>query len=278
MSLRLRSVVAVATLATGSVVLGGAPAHASGPPTWRAALGAPIHPGSETITAGGQCTANFVFYDNNHDIYIGQSAHCASLGGPTDTNGCTTGSQPLGTNVTVEGATKPGKLVYSSWLAMQAKVPPIPTNSPECLYNDFALIKLDAADYGRVNPSIPFWGGPVAVNTSGSPSFRDVFSYGNSSLRLGLAPLSPKRGVTSNTTNSASWQVRVYTASPGIPGDSGSAFLDENGQALGTLSTLYSDGSNGVATIYRELDYLRANSSFTSLTLALGTEAFNPRV
>jgi hypothetical protein len=33
------------------------------------------------------------------------------------------------------------------------------------------------------------------------------------------------------------WSHTVYTVTPGIPGDSGSAFLDASGNALGVLST-----------------------------------------
>ncbi len=34
-------------------------------------------------------------------------------------------------------------------------------NENTCAYNDLALVKVDAADVAKVNPSIPFWGGPV---------------------------------------------------------------------------------------------------------------------
>ena len=274
---KTRSLVAAATLVAASVVLGASsPAHAI--PTWAPAATATIKPGVQTITGGGQCTSSFVFYDSSNNIYLGQSAHCASTSGATVTNGCIAGSLPLNTNVTVRGASKPGKLVYSSWLTMQSpSTTPAPT-STECAYNDFALVKLDPADYNKVNPSIPFWGGPVGINTTGQNSLRDVHSYGNSGLRLGIAALSPKQGVTSTFTNGTHWNIRVYTASPGIPGDSGSAFLDEQGRAFGSLSTLSVDGSNGVANINLALNYLKAHSSFTTLQLALGTQPFTPIV
>lgn len=70
----------------------------------------------------------------------------------------------------------------------------------------------------------------------------------------------------------------MYTVTPGIPGDSGSAFLDPDGSALGVLSTLQAAplaGSNGVGNLQRELSYLRSHGG-PDVTLALGTEAFNP--
>ncbi|HWL36289.1 MAG TPA: serine protease [Frankiaceae bacterium] len=272
MSQRIRTTVLAAALVAGTGVLGGA-TPASAVPVWNA--NGPIHPGVQTYTAGGQCTANFVFYDSSNNVYIGQSAHCASTGGPTDTNGCITGSQPIGTNVTVTGATRPGKLVYSSWIAMKSD-PSV--TSAQCAYNDFAIVKLDAADYGRVNPSVPFWGGPQGVNTSGLPARSYVYTYGNSSLRFGLTPLSPKVGQTTTTTPATGWRYSVYTVSPGIPGDSGSAFLDRNGAALGTLSTLSTDGSNGVMNLNLALAYLRSHSTLTSLQVANGLTTFDPIV
>jgi hypothetical protein len=247
---------------------------ASAVPAWAPPATASIHPGVQTFTAGGQCTANFVFYDSA-DVYIGQAAHCATTSGPTDTNGCSAGSLPLGTEVTVGGASRPGTLAYSSWLTMQAVGE---TDPDTCRYNDLALVRLDPADVGRVNPSVPFWGGPNGLNTVGTTFLQHVYSYGNSSLRLGLALLSPKKGISNGDTGGG-WSHSVSTLTPGVPGDSGSAFLDRSGKALGVLSTLNiavpGGLTNGVGDLKRELDYLRARSPLTGVELALGTVAFN---
>ncbi|HEU5456876.1 MAG TPA: hypothetical protein VFU85_14455, partial [Nocardioides sp.] len=64
---------------------------------WAPADTAQITPGVQTYTDGAQCTANFVFTDGAGKVYIGQAAHCAGTGGATETNGCDTGSLPLGT-------------------------------------------------------------------------------------------------------------------------------------------------------------------------------------
>src|SRR5688572_5361127 len=94
-----------------------------------------IHPGVQTFTDGGQCTANFIFQGGG-STYIGQAAHCAGTGGATETNGCDAGSLPLGTPVEINGATQAGTLAYSSWIAMQQANE---TNPDACDYNDFAL-------------------------------------------------------------------------------------------------------------------------------------------
>src|SRR3954466_5662706 len=120
---------------------------------WAPAATAPIHPGVQTFTDGAQCTANFIYSDGTN-TYIGQAAHCSGTGGNTETNGCDSGSLPTGTPVDVTGASNPGPMVYNSWLTMQARGESDPDT---CQYNDLALVKLDPADTGKVNPSIPHW-------------------------------------------------------------------------------------------------------------------------
>src|SRR5436309_1278868 len=120
-----------------------APGIASAAPTWAPASSATVHPGVQTFTDGGQCTANFVFYDGAGNEYIGQAAHCSGTDGNTATDGCTSGSLPTGTPVDVTGASQPGTMVYNSWLTMQQLGE---TNSDTCAYNDLALVKLDSSD------------------------------------------------------------------------------------------------------------------------------------
>jgi hypothetical protein len=244
---------------------------ASAAPTWAPAATAAVHPGVQTETNGAQCTSNFVYYDASDALYLGQAAHCAGTGSNTDTDGCTTQSLPLGTPVTVDGASKPGTLAYSSWAAMQAAGD---TDPNECAYNDISLIKLDPADYGKVNPSVPTLGGPTGTATSTAQG-DTVFTYGNSSLRAGVTLLSPKRGVSLGSTGGG-WTHEVYTVSPGIPGDSGSGFMTADGKAFGVLSTLQlapKPAANGVSDLSRMLAYMSAHGG-PSVTLATGTEAF----
>jgi hypothetical protein len=236
---------------------------------------ATVHPGVQVFTEGAQCTSNFVYQDAA-DVYLGQAAHCSGTGGQTETNGCTSGSLPLGTPVQVSGASKPGTLVYNSWLAMQANGE---TNPDACAYNDLALIRLDPADVGKVNPSVPGFGGPTGVGSVGGLG-STVYSYGNSELRGGVTTLSPKQGiVVQNEGND--WSHVVVTLTPGIPGDSGSGFVNGSGGAIGVLSTLQLaplPATNGVGDLAKELAYMRANSSFTGVQLVLGTEAFKPNL
>jgi hypothetical protein len=261
---------ALAVAVVGTLALAGS---AFAQPTWAPAGSAPVHPGVQTYTQGGQCTSNFVFFDAANTVYIGQAAHCSGTDGNTATNGCEAGTLPVGTPVEVVGASRPGTMVYNSWATMQANGE---TNADACEYNDFALIRLDPADFAKVNPSVPYWGGPTGLGGA-TAELEDVFSYGNSSLRLGITQTSPKKGKSLGTTG-AGWSHLVYTITPGIPGDSGSGFLDSAGRAFGTLSTVAVaplPASNGVGDLRHELDYMRANSSFSGVQLANGTQAFN---
>jgi hypothetical protein len=237
---------------------------------WAPADQATVHPGVMTFTEGAQCTSNFVFTQGS-DVYLGQAAHCSGTGAATDTNGCDSGSLPVGTPVEIDGASRPGTMVYNSWLTMQARGE---TNSDACEFNDLALVRIDPADVGKVNPSVPGFGGPTGVGEAADGS--TVYSYGNSSLRGGVTKLSPKQG-TVVATEGNGWSRTVYTVTPGVPGDSGSGFLNSSGQAFGVLSTLQvlpTAGSNGVGDLSNELDYMRANSSQSSTQLAPGTQPF----
>jgi hypothetical protein len=232
---------------------------------------ATVHPGVQVFTEGAQCTSNFVFEDGAN-VYLGQAAHCSGTGGQTETDGCSSASLPLGTPVQVSGASKPGILVYNSWLTMQANGE---TNPDACAYNDLALIKIDPADVGKVNPSIPGFGGPTGVGSIGGLG-STVYSYGNSELRGGITKLSPKQGVVVQNEGNG-WSHIVVTLTPGVPGDSGSGFLNGSGQAIGVLSTLQLAplaGTNGVGDIGKELAYMRANSSFSGVQLVHGTQPF----
>jgi hypothetical protein len=271
---RKSRLVAVLALVASLAGLGLAAAgHADAASRWAPAATATIHPGVQTVTGDGQCTANFVFFRGD-EVFLGQAAHCASLGGATDTGGCDTKSLPIGTPVDIEGASRQGVLAYSSWITMQQGNEQDPY---ACAYNDLALVKIDPADVGRVNPSLPHWGGPTGINRDGLAPLAPIYTVGNSSLRQGIFLLSPKSGVSLGTDESG-WSHSSYTVTPGIPGDSGSAAVDGLGRAVGVLSTLQVTplpGSNDWGDVSRELRYARAHG-MGDVLLALGTVPFNP--
>lgn len=243
---------------------------------WAPSNTATIHPGVQTFTEGAQCTSNFVFQDGA-DVYLGQAAHCSGTGTATDTDGCTSPALPIGTAVAVTGASRPGTLAYSSWNTMQANGE---SDANACAYNDLALVRLAPEDVGSVNPSVPGFGGPTSVGATGGLG-STVYSWGNSSLRGGITRLSPKQGIVLQNEGEG-WSHNVLTVTPGIPGDSGSGFLNDKGQAFGVLSTLQfapAAGSNGVGDLAKELAYMRSHASgFGNVALVPGTEPFTPNL
>ncbi|MER6937043.1 hypothetical protein ABTX24_24260 [Nocardioides sp. NPDC127514] len=282
-----RSVRRAAAVAAGTLTAALVPALIpSAAHAWAPADTATITPGVMMYTDGAQCTANFVFADSASNVYVGYAAHCAGLGEATDTNGCAAKSLPLGTEVTFnEGGSLlsegtvlgKGKLAYSSWLTMQQSGT---KDENTCAYNDFALVKVNAADAGKVNPSVPIWGGPTGIDTDGTVAGDKVYSYGNSSVRADVDLLSPKIGLSlGDSVNGTRWSHPLYNLTPGIPGDSGSGFLNADGKAVGTLSTLGLlplAGSNNIGDMDLELKYAQAHSGISGLRLVNGTEPFSP--
>ncbi|MCW0214181.1 MAG: serine protease [Pseudonocardia sp.] len=253
-----------------------APLAAPTAPAWAPAGSAELHPGVQTITTGGgACTSNFVFTSGDR-TFLGQAAHCAGTGQATETDGCNSSTMPVGTAVTVKGDrgyTTGGTLVYSSWVTMQQRGE---TDPNTCAYNDLGLIELSRDAVAHLNPSLPFFGGPTGISSAGLPTGALTYSYGNSPLRQGVTALSPKAGVSAGDVGDG-WGHEVYTVSPGVPGDSGSAFLDADGKAVGLLSTLNLAPlpvSNGVSDISRELAYANAHGGLGTLQLVRGTEPF----
>ncbi len=279
----------LASAALAFALTSGATAQASSAaaaPTWAPAATAKIHPGTMMYTQGAQCTANFVYTDGAGATYVGYAAHCAGLGSATDTNGCLAESLPLGTRVTFnEGGSLisdgtqvgAGTLVYSSWLTMHLLGT---TDANTCAYNDLAVVTVDAGDVSKVNPSVPFWGGPVGIDTDGTATGDRVYTYGNSSLRAGISQLSPHTGISlGDDAADAGWSHPLYTVTPGVPGDSGSGFLSADGSAIGTLSTLGLaplPASNNIGDLAHELAFAQANSGLAGLQLVNGTEPFDP--
>jgi hypothetical protein len=277
-------VIALVLAAVAALVLI-APRSDSAPPTWADAASASITPGVQMYTAGAQCTANFVYTDAAGEVYVGYAAHCAGLGAATDTDGCQADSLPLGTPVTFnsggsvldEGTVVGhGTLAYSSWLLMQELGT---TDAATCAYNDLALVKVDPADVGKVNPSVPFFGGPTGLDTDGTAAGDRLYSYGSSSLRGGATVLSPKLGTSlGDDAADDGWSHPAYTLTPGIPGDSGSGFLSSGGRAVGVLSTLGLAPlplANYVGDLAHELAFAQERSGIEGLELVEGTEPFH---
>lgn len=218
-----------------------------------------IRPGVLITADGSQCTSNFVYGDAAGNYYIGAAAHCFSPDANSGKDPCETLSLAMGTAVTIENATYPGSLYYSSWPSMQSNLETL--GSGTCTYNDFAVVKIDARDNANVHPAAIAFEGPTGLLRGNANLNDDVYSYGQSPSHFGVRSREEKEGTVSSQT-AGGWQYGVSLDSPGLPGDSGSAVLHQSGKALGVLtvvSTCVGLGcavvSNGVANLEMALDY-----------------------
>jgi hypothetical protein len=289
MNMRRRAITAVVVCALATAAVETAAPSADAAPRWAPASKATIHPGVRTFTGGNPCRANFVFYDSR-DVYLGQEAHCS---GVDDLSWCPTTRLPLGTPVKIEGASRPGKVVYNSWLTMERVRE---GDGLTCGLNDFALVRIDKADRSKVNPSMPFWGGPTSAGGRSAFGAR-VYTVGNSEAycwqlncrpSAGLNTLSPRTGIDTTTNlwppvpwggtrppiDTEGWARYVHTAAPGISGGRGTPVLDERGRALGILGWPMYDASDRITNLSKLIAYMKAKTKLDPVRLASGTTSF----
>lgn len=241
---------------------------------WASLEQATIRPGVQMTSEGGQCTSNFVFTSpDNRTVYLGFAAHCVGEGtDPSNTDGCDKVGNPpmaLGSEVTIEGASAPARLAYTSWGTMQALNE---TDANACAYNDFAVVAIAAEDVAKVNPAMLHFGGPTGLADIATVAQGDkVLTFGNSGLRGGVRQLSPHEGYVLST-GADGWTTQLYTVTPGVPGDSGSGvLLGATGAALGDLVTVEAFPTplaNNASTLSKQLDYAKQKAG---LDLRLAT-------
>lgn len=232
--------------------------NAEGPRTFGQPNNDQIRPGVQVSSANGSCTSNFLYYTDSNNYYIGAAAHCFSPDSNSGIDSCETQNAAYGSQVTIENADFPGTLEYSSWVAMQANSET--AGSDICVFNDFALIRIDDRDLDKIHPAALVFGGPTSLQTGLAAVGDEVVSYGQSSFHFGAEDLEAKEGLI-RQIQGGGFSYRIETDNPGLSGDSGSGVLHESGRALGVLATVgVSFGlggavSNGVVNLEQALNY-----------------------
>ena len=239
-----------------------------------------IRPGVAITASGyGTCTSNFLYAANEVDYYIGVAAHCFSNDSNNGVNPCESSSAPIGfSGITIENASRPGELAYSSWTAMQENGET--AGSELCQFNDFALVRLHVDDIDNVHPAAIAYGGPRALFNGVASVGDTVYSYGRSSFHFGVQDLQEKEGLISEVL-AGGLAYRVSFDNAGLPGDSGSAILHEDGRALAVLTTVGislgpSTVGNGAVSLERALNYGKASGHIPASTQLLTWTAFSP--
>ena len=138
------------------------------------------------------------------------------------------GSLPNGTAVEVTRRVRePGTLVYNRGTRMQAAGE---TDADTCAYNDLALIKLDPADYGKVQPVGARRSAARPRSATRPRSVRHVYTLRQLLAAPGHHVLSPKIGMSLGALRRRLDARSVYTVTPGIPRRlAARRFMDDEG-------------------------------------------------
>ncbi|MDN5916349.1 MAG: hypothetical protein L0I76_14810, partial [Pseudonocardia sp.] len=208
-------------------------------------------------------------------VYLGAAAHCnAGEDAMSSVDGCKEPVMPEGVEVQImgrDGKTYTGRVAYNSWVTMQARGE---TDPQVCNFNDLELIELDDAAVAASNPTVPGFGGPTGLDTDGTAQGEKVFSYQPNQL----VATPNKQGTSLGQPEGLRTHV-VATVPPGVPGDSGSGYLDADGKAFGVLSSLMAPTTtNGVADIAQALDYAEEFGSVGRISVLEGDAPFSPTV
>ena len=236
----------------------------TGPAT--AAAAGRIGPGTQLVTGGRVCTANFVFRDARHRVFVGYAASCATRTAATGGDACTARSLPLGTRVRFADRGRTvgyGELRYSSLRTLRrAGV----SDAATCAANDFALVEVRGATRRRVDPTVPYWGGPSGLGTL--PSVGTTV-FGLARPTAGARTV-PRAG---SVTVGAGGTVTVSTPLPSTRGARGSGFLDDAGRAVGVLTGSSVAGDNTVVSLADAVAFARRHG-VGGLRVVHGHEAF----
>ncbi|MBO4239875.1 serine protease [Pseudonocardia alni] len=298
---RIAGIAAAAGLAvTAALTAPAAAGVATAAPSAPAVQAGAIGPGVQIatpVTGGAElCTANFLYtpaagQDGHRDepgvrgaehqaapagvLYLGAAAHCmAGEDAMSSVDGCREPVMPEGIEVGIrgrDGKNYTGRVAYNSWAVMQDRGE---TDPQLCLYNDLSLIQLSPAAVAVADPTVPGFGGPTGLDTDGTEQGEKVYSFQPN--QLVATPY--KQGLSLGQPEGPRTHV-VSTTPPGVPGDSGSGYLDARGRAFGLLSSLMlPTNTNGVTDIARALAYAQRYGEVGALEVVPGRAPFTPGV
>ncbi len=205
-----------------------------------------IQPGSER--PAGQypvCTYNFIFRDETGRRYIGIAGHCIGLWA-TD----------VGQEMHVTDVGRIGAVVWKAPLPTGRAAFPVPEGDPHacgglrpegaeyCI--DFALVEIDPALHGRIDPALRHWGGPTGfVPREEIEAGTTMYHYGHGTGFGAHEMTRPRVGVVLGTVTGG---CGYRTAFPNSGGDSGGPQIVGDGRALGFASAFgEGDGAIGVS-------------------------------
>ena len=197
------------TLALAACAL--APASAS---AWAPAATATIHPGVHDVHGGRPVHRQLRLLRRRLDLH--------RLRGALLGHRCRDGHQRLRRRhpaasarpVEIDGASQPGTLVYSSWVAMQS--------AGETDRGDLRVQRLRAGAASTrptsrsVNPSVPGWGGPTGTGSLGGTGSTPT-PTATRRCAVGVTAAQPEAGHGRRRGTPGGWSTTVYTVDAGHP-------------------------------------------------------------
>jgi hypothetical protein len=162
------------------------------------------------------CTANFLFHGSDGNRYLGTAGHCSGASEGTATV-YPPGHGRFADNASATGMPRIGEYAYVVYTSM----------NDLSRIRDFALIRLNPNVAAMA--SVCYFGGPTGIATGVIQRPFVVHHVGNG-IGFGLV-LRARSGVATRVTD-PNWGAFLGL---GIPGDSGSPVLYEDGRALGVL-------------------------------------------
>jgi hypothetical protein len=238
---------------------------AAASPQWAPATSAKVHPGMVIEIASVKCIVGFVLTDGTR-VFLAIPASCTGVSAGQPPDGCSEAQVPVGLPITVPGAQHKGRLVYSSFTQMQLSGE---TRANRCAANNMSLIRLDARDVRRTNPSVPLLGGPTGVAWTAPAEGDQLHAYIKTTATA--VAMQAQRG---------GWAEQILPATQVSATDVGSPVLTDSGRALGMVSIVQQiqGGPITVSRLDHELAYLHLLWRFRSVHLARGTTKFGSPV
>lgn len=190
------------------------------------------------------CTYNFIFSDQRGRRYIGIAGHCTGF----DTT-------EVGQVMHVTDVGRIGTVVWKAPLPKDREAFPLrdgdtgscgalrPEGADYC--TDFALVAIDRALYGHIDPAVRHWGGPTGfVPREEIEAGMTMYHYGYGAGLHAHEMTRPRAGVVLGTVTGG---CGYRAAFPFSGGDSGSPQIAGDGRALGLATASEGDGAVGMS-------------------------------
>lgn len=169
-----------------------------------------VRPGTLILPSG--CTLNFLFRGSDDRDYMGTAGHCVlGSGSPVEV----LWEMGSGPEVRVEGR-RIGEFAYARFDYGAGL--------------DFAIIRLDQGV--SASPQLCYWGGPVEMRDDAITEPTPLRYYGNG---VGVSRVIPARTAVALGAPSGG---PIWATGIGVPGDSGSGIITQDGAAIGLISSI----------------------------------------